>query len=173
MIEAPADEAAAPAQPAAPGTSWPALGRLLFVDVAAVVRERLHLAALEGQQFVRAAVRLAVFAIVAALLGLSAWFVLVAAGVALLVDLGMPLALALAVAALLNVLGAFWAWALMRGQLSLMTFAATLRSLQFAGPQATAPAAGAAEQGAAESGGAAAGSAPASACAPRARNPGP
>ncbi len=133
MIDA-AGEAAARSAPApgraAESPSWPALGRLLLADIAGAVRERLHLAALEGQQFVHATGRLLAFGVAAAVLALTAWFVVVAAIVIALARVGLPLPIALVVGAALNLLAAAWAWAAMRRQLSSMTFAATLRSLQ-------------------------------------------
>jgi hypothetical protein len=126
---APAHDAAAPAGPAA-DNSWPTLARTLLADLVGVLRERLHLVALESQQFVQAAGRLLAFGVVAAVLVLTTWFVVIGAVVALLVHLGLPLAAALFVGGCLNLAGAFVAWTGMRRQLSLMAFPATLRALQ-------------------------------------------
>lgn len=133
MIDAPAHDAAARA-PSSGESSWLDLGRTLLGDLAGVLRERLHLAALEGQQFVHAAGRLLAFGMVAAVLVLTTWFVVVGALVALLVHVGLPLAVALVVGAGLNLAGAAFAWVAMRRQLSLMGFPATLRALQAASP---------------------------------------
>lgn len=140
MIDAPAHDPTARPVPTE-DTSWPALGRTLLADLVGALRERLHLVALEGQQFVHAAGRLLAFGMVTAVLILTTWFVVVGALVALLVHFGLPLAAALLLGAALNLTGAALAWAAMRRQLALMAFPATLRALQIAPAAPAAPAA--------------------------------
>jgi hypothetical protein len=106
----------------------------------AVVRERLRLLALEGQQFAQAAGRLLTLGVIAAVFVLTAWFVLVGGLLVLVVQLGAPWPLALAGGAALNLVAALSIWFAMRRLLALMMFPGTLRGLHLV--QRAPPAAG-------------------------------
>ena len=90
----------------------------------------------------RAALRLAWLlgtVLVAAVLVVTAWLALVAGGIVLLLGQGTPWPLALAVAALLNLVGAgALAW-WMKGLVSEMPFNALVRSLRGEPPPAAPP----------------------------------
>jgi len=107
-----------------------ALGRGMLDDVVAVLRERLRLLALEGQQFVLAAGQLLTLGVIAAVFILTAWFVLVGGVIAALVLAGVPLAAALAGGVVVNLMAALAAWLAMRRLLDLMLFPASARALR-------------------------------------------
>jgi uncharacterized membrane protein YqjE len=111
-------------------SSWSTLGRGVLEEVMSVLRERLRLLALEGQQFAHAAGQLLTLGVIAAVFVLAAWFVLVGGILVLIVQLGAPWPAALAGGAALNLVAALAAWLAMRRQLALMMFPATLRRLQ-------------------------------------------
>jgi hypothetical protein len=126
------EPAAAGSRPTEQDISWPALGLGIFEDLVAVLRERLHLLALEGQQFALAAGQLLMFGVIAAILILTAWFVLVGGILAGLVQAGVPWMIAVAGGVLANVVAALLVWRAMRRLLALMMFPATLRRMRLA-----------------------------------------
>lgn len=130
---APAPDAAqAGPRAAEPDSSWGALGRGLLEEVAAVLRERLRLLALEGQQFALAAGQLLTLGVLAAVFVLTAWFVLIAGALALAVELGVPWPAALAGGVVANLVAAGLTWLAMKRLLVLMMFPATLRRMRLA-----------------------------------------
>jgi uncharacterized membrane protein YqjE len=137
VIDAGTRGTAPPADASADEASWLTLGSTLVADLAGALRERLHLLALESQQSVHSAGRLLALGVIAAVLLLAAWFVSIAALVALLVFTGVPLAAALLAGAGLNIAGAWMAWGAMRRQLAAMGFPATLRAMHIARPART------------------------------------
>ena len=126
------DPAPAGTRAASQDSSWAALGRSILEEVAAVVRERLRLLALEGQQFFLVAGQLLTLGVIAAVFVLTAWFVLVGGILAWMVQLGMPWIAVIAAGVVVNLAGAFLIWLAMRRLLSLMMFPATIRRMQFA-----------------------------------------
>lgn len=137
----PAAVGAGAAEAARDTPSLGALGRGVLDEILAVVRERLRLLALEGQQFAQAAGQLLTLGVIAAVFVLTAWFVLVGGLLVLVVQLGVPWPLALAGGALVNLAAALAVWFAMRRLLALMMFPATLRGLQLtrAAPSPAAP----------------------------------
>jgi uncharacterized membrane protein YqjE len=120
--------ARAPQRPKEPGLGE-LLGRL-FSDTRQLVADFAHLAVLDAR---RAGVRLAMLlsaGLVIAILVVTAWMGLVAAGIVWMFDKGVSWPLAIALAALVNVVGAaglgWWA----RHLVSEMPFTALLRQLR-------------------------------------------
>jgi hypothetical protein len=126
------DAAQAGPRAAEPDTSLAALGRGLLEEVAAVLRERLRLLALEGQQFALAAGQLLTLGVLAAVFVLTAWFVLIAGALALAVELGVSWPAALAGGVVANLIAAGLTWLAMKRLLVLMMFPATLRRMRLA-----------------------------------------
>ena len=140
-VGAAGDPAPVGARAAGQDSSWAALGRSILEEVAAVVRERLHLLALEGQQFFLVAGQLLTLGVIAAVFVLTAWFVLVGGILAWMLQLGMPWIAVIAAGVVVNLAAAFLVWLAMRRLLSLMMFPATIRRMQFARQAAPAAAA--------------------------------
>ncbi|HUQ26428.1 MAG TPA: phage holin family protein [Burkholderiales bacterium] len=123
-----------------PGARAPGFGDLvgrLLGEAKSLVSDYALLAVLDAR---RAALRLAWLlgtVLVAAVLVVTAWLALVAGGIVLLLGQGTPWSLALAIAAVLNLVGAgALAW-WMRSLVSEMPFNALVRSLRGEPPPVT------------------------------------
>lgn len=119
--------------PGAAATSDPGLlgnSQALWHDLRGLAHDHLQLAALEMQRAGKSLVNMVIYAVAAAILLVSAWLVLVAAGVLWFIDSGLNGGLALLFAAVLNIAAAFLLFALIRRCSRYLRFPATVRSLQ-------------------------------------------
>ena len=116
----------------------PGLGELLgrlFSDTRQLVADFMHLAVLDAR---RAGVRLAMLlsaGLVIAILVVTAWMGFVAAGIVWMFDKGVSWPLAIAIAALINILGAAGLAWWCRHLVSEMPFTALLRQLKGESPK--------------------------------------
>ena len=104
--------------------------RSLISEASSLAHDHLHLAVLEAQRAGRDLVRAVIAGILAAVLAVTAWLALVAAGVAWWVDSGASWALALVVAAIINVVVAVGLVLWIRKLGQQLMFAVTLRWLR-------------------------------------------
>jgi uncharacterized membrane protein YqjE len=126
-------DAAAPADPAATAARSPpslmAVLRDLWKELPELLNDRVELLSLELQRAGAALVEVVVLIVAAAILGVTAWLVLWAAIVWALASAGLHLALALAVALMINVAAAYWAAMRARAALPKLRLPATRRHL--------------------------------------------
>lgn len=108
----------------------------LVREVGGLVHDHLELATLESRLLIRRIIMMAMLAVFAALVLVSAWLALAGAAVFMLIDLGLAPALAMLLVAAANVLLAFGAWLLLRRTSARLGYPATQRALK----QAQAPA---------------------------------
>ena len=125
MEETRRDPAAGPEGPAAQRPSF----RGLAEDIGAAFNARAHLVELEAKQAAWSAAYMLAFAVAAALLGVTAWLILIAALMTTAIRLGVPWWLVTVVALALHA-GATWLLvARIRTLVGNLTFAATRRTL--------------------------------------------
>lgn len=112
----------------APESLWQTL-RSLARDLPQLFSDRIDLLSLELRRAGRALLQIVVLIVAAAILGITAWLVLWAAIVAGLVELGMPLPVALLLAVAMNVGAATWAAMRVRKLIPSLGLPATRRHL--------------------------------------------
>jgi uncharacterized membrane protein YqjE len=120
---------AEPAAQHAPSSPWLHTLGLLWEELPGLVSDRVELLSLELHRAGLALMRIVVLMIAASILGVTAWLALWSAAVMALVAAGLPPALALGCALLVNVAAAAWAVARARRLLPLLRLPATRRHL--------------------------------------------
>jgi uncharacterized membrane protein YqjE len=128
-----ATDGRAPGSPAAAATSAPGLlenAQALWHDLRGLAHDHLQLAALETQRAGKSLVNMVVYAVAAAMLLVSAWLGLMAAGVLWLIDRGLNASVALLLVVVLNIAAAFVLFTMIRRSSQQLRFPATVRSLK-------------------------------------------
>ena len=118
----------APAGPSSSAGERPSF-RALGTELAAAFGARAHLLELEAKQAAWSAAYMIGFAVAAALLGVTAWLILVGGLMTLAVRLGLPWWLAVLLAIVLQAGAAWLLVTRLRGLAANLTFAATRRTL--------------------------------------------
>lgn len=101
----------------------------VFEEISAAFNARFRLFELEAQRAAWSAAYMVACAVAAALLGVTAWLILIGALIAGVVAAGVPWVLAAAGAILLHAVGVFFLLRGIRSMVGNLTFAATRRSL--------------------------------------------
>ena len=126
------DEPAAGSPPAAPDSGTGLLGnvQVLWRDLRGLLHDHLQLAALEAQRAGKSLVNMVIYGVAAAILVVTAWLGLMAAGVLWLIDLGLNSSLALLAAVGVNVGGVLLLVLMIMRASKYLGFSATVRSLK-------------------------------------------
>ena len=126
------DEPAAGSPPAAPDSGTGLLGNVqaLWQDLRGLLHDHLQLAALEAQRAGKSLVNMVIYGVAAAILVVTAWLGLMAAGVLWLIDLGLNSSLALLAAVGVNVGGVLLLVLMIMRASKYLGFPATVRSLK-------------------------------------------
>lgn len=126
------DEPAAGSPPAAPDSGMGLLGnvQVLWRDLRGLLHDHLQLAALEAQRAGKSLVNMVIYGVAAAILVVTAWLGLMAAGVLWLIDLGLNSSLALLAAVGVNVGGVLLLVLMIMRASKYLGFPATVRSLK-------------------------------------------
>ena len=126
------DEPAAGSPPAAPDSGTGLLGnvQVLWRDLRGLLHDHLQLAALEAQRAGKSLVNMVIYGVAAAILVVTAWLGLMAAGVLWLIDLGLNSSLALLAAVGVNVGGVLLLVLMIMRASKYLGFPATVRSLK-------------------------------------------
>lgn len=127
------DEPAAGSPLAAPDSGPPGLlgnVQALWQDLRGLLHDHLQLAALEAQRAGKSLVNMVIYGVAAAILVVTAWLGLMAAGVLWLIDLGLNSSLALLAAVGVNVGGVLLLVLMIMRASKYLGFPATVRSLK-------------------------------------------
>ena len=106
----------------------PSIGKVIE-EVRAAFSARFHLFELEAKRAAWAAAYMLAFAVGAALLGVTAWLILIGALIVGAVSIGVPWAAAVIVAIALHAVAVFFLVRSIRGMVDNLTFSATRRTL--------------------------------------------
>ncbi|MDD5580426.1 MAG: phage holin family protein [Methylobacter sp.] len=102
----------------------------LWRELTALTQEQVHLAALETQRAGKSLITVVIAAVLLAILALGVWLGLWAAGIAWLVEQGLPLSGSLLLGVIVNLVAALIIYGLIRYQSRYLQFPATRRSLR-------------------------------------------